>query len=98
MSALVMRRSGFSLTVWLGVVGFALVLALLIGAIVRTMKHVQPVSSKKPPVSAVVWGDFVFSHPAGLAHWLKVRGVGYSVWAHRHPPADHLLKRQPNRP
>jgi hypothetical protein len=45
-------------------------------------------------VSAVVWGDRVFVGPGGLAHWLKVRGIGYSVWAERHPPANHLLQKQ----
>ena len=93
MSALAMRRRALSLSLWLGIGAFALVLALLIAAIAHTLQHVQPVRSNAPPVNAVVWGDRVFVGPGGLAHWLKVRGVGYSVWAHRHPPANHLLKR-----
>jgi hypothetical protein len=74
------------------------ILAVLFGglivAIVRTLRHVKPVQSKVPPVSAVVWGDRVFIGPGGLSHWLKVRGVGYSVWAERHPPANNLLQRE----
>jgi hypothetical protein len=88
-----MRRSALSLSLWLAIAAFALVMALLISTIAHTLQHVQPVRSKTPPVNAVVWGDRVFVGPGGLAHWLKVRGVGYSVWAHRHPPANHLLKR-----
>ena len=94
MSTLTMRRSALSLSVWLGIAAFAVVMAVLIGAIAHTLKHVQPVHSKQPPVNAVVWGELVFSNPSALAHWLRVRGVGYSVWAHRHPPADHVLKKR----
>ena len=94
LSALTTRRSAASLSVWLVVGAIAVLMALLIGTIAHTLKHVQPVRSKTPPLSAVVWGDLVFSSPGALAHWLKVRGVGYSVWAQRHPPADHVLKRQ----
>ena len=47
--------------------------------------------------SPVVWGDRVFLGPGGLARWLKARGVGYSVWAERHPPADRVLKRVAHR-
>jgi len=99
MTALAIRRTAISLSLWLGAAVFLLVLALLVASIARTLRHVQPVRSKAPPLSGVVWGDLVFSNPAGLAHWLKVRGVGYSVWANRHPPADHVLKvqRQKNR-
>ena len=67
--------------------------AIIIG-IVNTMRKVQPVRATKPPVSAVAWGDRVFVGPGSLAHWLKVRGIGYSVWADRHPPANHLLQRE----
>jgi hypothetical protein len=95
MTALTIRRRGaLSLSLWLGVAAIALVMALLIAAIAHTLKHVQPVRAKKPPVSAVVWGDRVFVGPGVLGHWLKVRGVGYSVWAARHPPADHVLQRE----
>jgi len=93
MSALAIRRGASSLSLWLAVAAFALVLALLIAAIAHTLQHVQPVRSKAPPVNAVVWGDRVFSTPTPLARWLKARGLSYSAWAHRHPPANHLLKR-----
>jgi len=94
MTALTMRRNGSSLPIWLGVAGVALIMGLLIAAIVHTMKHVKPVKSEVPPVSAVVWGDRVFMRPNGLGLWLKARGIGYSVWAQRHPPANHLLQKQ----
>jgi hypothetical protein len=94
MTDLAMRRPGVSLVVGLGIALGAVLMAILIGSIVHTMKHVKPVKSKVPPVSAVVWGDRVFVGPGGLAHWLKVRGIGYSVWAERHPPANHLLQKQ----
>ena len=89
-----MRRPGTSLAVGLGIAVGIVVLLVLVASIVHTMKHVKPVKSKTPPVSAVVWGDRVFVGPGGLAHWLKVRGIGYSVWAERHPPANHLLLKQ----
>jgi hypothetical protein len=95
MSALtIRRRSASSLPLVLGVVVIAVVMAVLVKSIAHTLKHVKPVKAKKPPVSAVVWGDRVFVGPGGLAHWLKVRGVGYSVWADRHPPANHLLQKK----
>jgi hypothetical protein len=94
MTALTVRRKGLSLPVWLGLAGVAVIMALLIAAIVHTMKHVKPVKSEVPPVSAVVWGDRVFMRPNGLALWLKARGIGYTVWAQRHPPANHLLQKQ----
>src|SRR5436309_366712 len=94
MFALTMRRTVGSLIFWVGVAVFAVVLAVLIGSIVNTMRNVQPVHADVPPVSAVAWGDRVFVGPDSLAHWLKVRGIGYSVWADRHPPANHLLQRE----
>jgi hypothetical protein len=83
-----------SLFLWLVVAVFSLVIFLLVRSIVHTMKHVEPVKATQPPVSAVPWGDRVFVGPGSLAHWLKVHGVAYSVWAERHPPANHLLQKQ----
>jgi hypothetical protein len=93
-TALAVRRTASSLPVWLGVAGVVVVMTILIAAIVRTMRHVEPVGSNVPAVSAVVWGDRVFVGPRGLSHWLEARGIGYSVWAERHPPADRLLQKQ----
>jgi hypothetical protein len=89
-----MRRNASSLPLWLGVAAFAVLMGLLVSAIAHTLRHVKPVRAQEPPVSAVVWGDRVFVGPGSLAHWLKVRGVGYSIWAERHPPANHLLQRE----
>ena len=97
MSTLAMRRGASSLVFWFGVAVLTLIMAVLVAALVRTMRHVQPVRATVPPVSAVVWGDRVFLGPGGLARWLKARGVGYSVWAERHPPADRVLKRVAHR-
>ena len=94
MSAFATRRTGWSLPLGFGLGVVTVIIVLLVGTIVRTLRHVQPVRAKEPPVSAVVWGDRVFVGPGGLAHWLKVRGVGYSIWAGRHPPANHLLQRE----
>jgi len=94
MSALTIRRRGSSLPLLLGVAVIAAVMTVLVISIAHTLKHVKPVKAKKPPVSAVVWGDRVFFGPNSLAHWLKVRGIGYSVWAERHPPANHLLQKK----
>jgi hypothetical protein len=85
------HRRGRSLGFMLGLVLLGVVLAVLVIAIVRTLRHPKPVHSTKPPVSAVVWGDRVFFNTAPLAHWLKTRGVHYKVWAKRHPPANKLL-------
>src|SRR4051794_34034554 len=89
-----MGRAGHCLGVGRRIAEGSGVLALLIGSIVHMMNNVKPVKSAGPPVSAVVWGDRVFAGPGGLSHWLKVRGIGYSVWATRHPPANHLLLKQ----
>jgi len=94
MTSVAPRRPGFSLLVGIGIAIGIVALALLIGSIVHTMKHVKPVKSEVPPVSAVVWGDRVFVGPRGLSQWLEVRGISYSVWAKRHPPANHLLQKQ----
>ena len=95
MSALAGARRGFlSLGFWLGAAAFAVAMAVLIAVIVRTLKHVKPVRSSVPPVSAVVWGDRVFLTRAPLQGWLRLHGVPYSVWAHRHKPADRLLGRR----
>ena len=92
MFTLSMRRGVSSVAVWFGVAVVVATLYLLVMSIAHTMRHVKPVRSTVPPVSAVVWGDRVFFKPPTLAHWLKVRGIGYSVWAGRHPPANRLLK------
>ncbi len=89
-----MRRTFGSLAFWLCAGVFLVVLVILIGTIVNTMRNVQPVHASKPPKSAVVWGDRVFFGPGSMKHWLKVRGIAYPVWAERHPPADKLLQRQ----
>ena len=94
MFAFAVRRTASSLPVLLAGAAVLAVLGLLIGVIVHTLRHVKPVHAKQPPVSAVPWGDRVFVGPGSLAHWLKVRGVGYSVWAERHPPANNLLQRE----
>jgi hypothetical protein len=92
------RRLGRALGIALATAGLAALVALPVISIVKTLRHVQPVQAKAPPVSAVVWGDRVFSKPTPLAGWLRVRGVNYSVWATRHPPASRLLKRQAGTP
>jgi hypothetical protein len=92
-STLVMRRGGFSLGILLVLGLLAAVMGFLISSIAHTLRHVKPVHATKPPVSGVVWGDLVFSQPPMMAHWLRVHGVAYSVWAQRHPPANRLLKK-----
>jgi hypothetical protein len=95
MSALVGPRRGFlSLGLWLAIAAVALVMTVLVAAIVRTLKHVKPVRSTVPPVSAIVWGDRVFLTRQPLAGWLRVHGVNYGVWATRHKPANRLLGRR----
>ena len=94
MSVIAMRRNGSSLAIGLGLAIVGVLMAVLIRTIVHTLRNVEPVHATKPPVSSVVWGDRVFVGPGSLGHWLKVRGVGYSVWAKRHPPANHLLQRE----
>lgn len=92
MSTMALRRGASSVTLWLGLLACAGVLALLIAGIAKTLKHVKPVTAKAPPVSAVVWGDRVYFTPPPLARWLKQHGWSYTAWAHRHAPANHLLK------
>jgi hypothetical protein len=94
MSVVTRWRNGSALLIGLSLAIVGVFMALLIRTIVHTLRHVEPVRATVPPVSAVVWGDRVFVGPGSLGHWLKVRGVGYSVWAGRHPPANHLLQRE----
>ena len=94
MPVVTMRRNGSARLIGLSLAIVGVFIALLIRTIVHTLRHVEPVRSTVPPVSGVVWGDRVFVGPGTLGHWLKVRGVGYSVWAGRHPPANHLLQRE----
>jgi hypothetical protein len=93
MSAFAIRRGVLSLGFWLGAAAFAVAMTLLVTAIVHTLKHVKPVRSSVPPVSAVVWGDRVFLTRAPLRTWLQLHGTRYGVWARRHRVADHLLGR-----
>ena len=58
----------------------------------RTMLHARPVSSPMIATS-VGWADRVFVRPGELAHWLRRHGVGYTVWASRHPQAARRLGR-----
>src|SRR3954469_23427424 len=88
MTSVAMRRPGTSLAVGLGIAVGIVVLVVLVASIVRTMKHVKPVKSKTPPVSAVVWGDRVFVGPSGLSHWLKVRGLRFRGLAPPPPAGD----------
>ena len=88
-----MKRGASSLAVGVGLAVVVAVMAVTVRSIVNTMRNVEPVRASTPPVSAVVWGDLVFSKPTPLAHWLRARGFSYSAWAHRHPPANRLLKR-----
>jgi hypothetical protein len=92
------RRGGISLVVGFGGATLIALMVLLVGTIVNTMRNPRPVHATAPPISAVVWGEYVFSSPPAMAHWLKVHGVAYSVWAHRHPPANHLLKKHQKAP
>src|SRR5579859_5107612 len=94
MSIWTIRRGARSLVMLLAAAAAAAVVAVPIGELVQTLRHVQPVQASIPPVSAVVWGDRVFSTPRPLAGWLQARGVNYRVWAHRHPPANRLLERR----
>jgi hypothetical protein len=89
-----MWRSGSGLLIGFSLAVVGVVMVVLVGTIVRTLRHVEPVHSTVPPVAAVAWGDRVFVGPGTLHHWLKFHGVAYSVWAERHPPADKLLQRE----
>jgi hypothetical protein len=94
MSIWMIRRSARSFVLLLAAAAGAAVVALPITELVRTLQNVQPVQATVPPVSAVVWGDRVFSTPKPLAGWLQTRGVAYRAWAHRHPPANRLLQHE----
>ena len=59
--------------------------------VVRTLSTARPIST--PPASSVFWGSVYFNTARDLSHWLHRRGVAYSVWAHRHPPAAARIGR-----
>src|SRR5919109_2188537 len=44
-------------------------------------------SPAAPKATAFVWGDRVFTSPAGLRHWLGGRGIEYGRWLTQHPAA-----------
>src|SRR5262245_56213998 len=94
MSAMTVSGRTSRLALAVALIALAIAISALVAVIAHTLKHAQPVRSNEPPVSGVVWGDRVFVGPGSLAHWLKVRGIGYSVWAERHPPANDVLQRQ----
>ena len=79
--------------------GFVILLALSLAAaaliwleVTKTLQHAEPVPvSKRPPVSAVVWSERVFSSQPTLERWLERRGRSYSEWAHKHPGAAKIL-------
>jgi hypothetical protein len=60
--------------------------------VARTLQNATPVPSTVV-ASSVTWADRVFPSQRPLAHWLHVRGVAYSVWALRHPPAAARIKK-----
>ena len=60
--------------------------------VARTLQTATPVPSEVA-AAGVIWGDRVFPSRAPLAHWLRFRGVAYSVWASRHPPAAARIKK-----
>jgi len=60
--------------------------------VARKLQDAQPVPSAVA-AAGVIWGDRVFASRAPLAHWLRRRGVAYSVWASRHPPAASRIKK-----
>ena len=60
--------------------------------VARTLQTATPVESRVVATS-VIWADRVFPARGPLAHWLHVRGVAYSVWASRHPPAAARIKK-----
>jgi hypothetical protein len=94
MSIWMIRRVTRSFALLIAAAAAAAIVALPIGALVRTLRDVQPVHATAPPVSAIGWGDRVFWTPKPLAGWLHARGVSYRVWAHRHPPGNRLLRRE----
>jgi hypothetical protein len=60
--------------------------------VARTLQNAEPVPSSVV-AGGVIWADRVFPSRGPLAHWLHVRGVAYSVWASRHPPAAARIKK-----
>lgn len=60
--------------------------------VARTLQTATPVPSTVVATS-VIWADRVFPARGALAHWLHRRGVAYSVWASRHPPAAARIKK-----
>jgi hypothetical protein len=44
----------------------------------------SPIKSPIQPTS-VFWANRIFATRADLAHWLRVRGASYQVWAFAHP-------------
>lgn len=59
--------------------------------VAQTLRHARPVSTQ--PASSVFWGSLYFNTRGDLSTWLRHRGVAYSVWARRHPPAAARIGR-----
>ena len=60
--------------------------------VARTMAHPPPPAASTGKPTGLVWGERVFTSRGTLGHWLHVRGVAYSVWSGRHPPAAKRLR------
>jgi hypothetical protein len=60
--------------------------------VARTLQDATPVPATVAATS-VIWADLVFPSRRPLAHWLHARGVAYSVWASRHPPAAARIEK-----
>jgi hypothetical protein len=58
----------------------------------KTLADSAPVNSHLA-ASSVIWADRVFVSQHALAAWLHSRGVGYTVWASRHPFASARIKK-----
>jgi hypothetical protein len=74
----------------MGVIVAVVVLGISLYFLGKTLHDVQPVRSDASARS-VVWANRVFLTREPLAHWLHVRGVGYRVWAERHPRAARAM-------
>ena len=59
--------------------------------VAQTLRHARPVPTD--PASSVFWGSLYFNTAPDLSQWLRRRGVAYSVWASRHPPAAGRIGR-----
>ena len=81
-------RSEFNLFAILAALAAVAILWVLVA---RTMANPPAPAASSVRPTGIVWGGRVFIARKPFAHWLRFRGVAYSIWSGRHPHASKIF-------